>query len=42
METVAILAFAAQALRITLPYALAALGGSITGRAGVIDLALEA
>lgn len=45
METVADLAvwaFAAQALRITLPYALAALGGSITERAGVIDLALEA
>ena len=37
-----LIAFAAQALRITIPYALAALGGSVTERSGVVDLALEA
>jgi simple sugar transport system permease protein len=36
------LAFAAQVLHIAVPYALAALCGSITERSGVIDLALEA
>ena len=36
------LAFAAQVIRMAVPYALAALGGSLTERAGVIDLALEA
>ena len=36
------LAFLAQLVRIAVPYALAAMGGSITERAGVIDLALEA
>jgi simple sugar transport system permease protein len=36
------IAFAAQVLHIAVPYALAALGGSITERSGVIDLALEA
>jgi ABC-type uncharacterized transport system permease subunit len=36
------LGFAAQVLRIAIPYALAALGGATTERSGVIDLALEA
>jgi simple sugar transport system permease protein len=36
------IAFASQVLQTSVPYALAALGGSITERAGVIDLALEA
>jgi simple sugar transport system permease protein len=36
------LAFFAQVIRIAVPYALAAMGGAITERAGVIDLALEA
>ncbi len=36
------LAFLAQALRITVPYLLAALGGVMTERAGMVDLALEA
>src|SRR5204863_293538 len=36
------LAFLAQLVRIAVPYALAAMGGSITERSGVIDLALEA
>ena len=36
------LAFFTQVLRIAVPYVLAALGGSITERSGVIDLALEA
>ncbi len=36
------LAFFAQVIRIAVPYVLAALGGTITERAGVIDLALEA
>jgi len=36
------LAFVAQVIRISVPYVLAALGGTITERSGVIDLALEA
>jgi simple sugar transport system permease protein len=36
------LAFVAQVIRIAVPYALAALGGAITERSGVVDLALEA
>lgn len=36
------LVFWSNVLRIALPYVLAALGGAITERAGVIDLALEA
>lgn len=36
------LAFLTQAVRITIPYACAAVGGAITERSGVIDLALEA
>ena len=35
------LAFVAQVIGIVVPYVLAALGGAITERAGVIDLALE-
>jgi simple sugar transport system permease protein len=35
------LSFAGQVLRIAVPYALAAMGGAVTERAGVIDLALE-
>ncbi len=36
------LAFLAQVIRIAVPYVLAALGGAVTERSGVIDLALEA
>ena len=35
------LTFVGQVLRIAVPYALAAMGGAVTERAGVIDLALE-
>ncbi len=35
------LAFVGQVLRITVPYTLAALGGSVSERSGVINLALE-
>jgi len=42
IETLLSLAFLTQVLRLALPYALAAMGGAITERAGVIDLALEA
>ncbi len=42
IETMFSLGFLAQMIRIAVPYALAAMGGSITERAGVIDLALEA
>jgi len=35
-------AFVAQVLRIAVPYALAAMGGAVTERSGVVDLALEA
>jgi simple sugar transport system permease protein len=34
--------FAAQVVRISVPYALASLGGALTERSGVIDLAIEA
>jgi general nucleoside transport system permease protein len=37
-----LLAFVGQVVRITIPYALAALGGTLTERSGLIDLALEA
>ncbi|MDB4959665.1 MAG: inner-rane translocator [Myxococcales bacterium] len=36
------LGFGAQVIRISVPYVFAALGGSITERAGMVDLALEA
>lgn len=42
IESLFTLAFLAQVIRIAVPYALAAMGGAITERAGVIDLALEA
>ncbi|MFN0253208.1 MAG: ABC transporter permease [Kofleriaceae bacterium] len=42
IESVLSLAFLAQVLRIAVPYAFAAMGGAITERSGVIDLALEA
>lgn len=42
IDAIFTLAFFTQVIRIAVPYALAALGGSITERAGVIDLALEA
>jgi general nucleoside transport system permease protein len=42
IETVFTLAFLAQVIRISVPYAFAALGGSVTERSGMIDLALEA
>jgi general nucleoside transport system permease protein len=35
------IAFVAQAVSVTLPYLLAALGGAVCERAGVVDLALE-
>ncbi len=41
MSELLTLAFFAQALRITVPYVLAALGGTLSERAGVINLALE-
>ena len=42
IEAVFSLAFVAQIIRIAVPYVLAGLGGTITERSGVIDLALEA
>jgi simple sugar transport system permease protein len=42
IATLLSLGFAAQVLRLSVPYALAAMGGAITERSGVIDLALEA
>jgi len=42
IDTLLSLAFLAQVLRIAVPYAFAALGGSITERSGIIDLAIEA
>lgn len=41
VATIFSLGFAAQVLRIAVPYALAAMGGAVTERSGVIDLALE-
>ena len=35
------LGFAAAVVRITVPYALAALGGTLSERSGVINIALE-
>ena len=42
LATVFSIGFVAQVLRIAVPYALAAMGGAVTERSGVIDLALEA
>lgn len=42
LATVFSIAFVASVLRIAVPYALAAMGGAVTERSGVIDLALEA
>lgn len=42
MSDVIAAVFSLQVLRMAVPYALAALGGAITERSGVIDLALEA
>src|SRR5678815_2832941 len=39
--TILTLAFATQVIRIAVPYAFAALCGSITERSGIVDLALE-
>jgi simple sugar transport system permease protein len=36
------IAFVAQVIRIAVPYVLAALGGAVTERSGVVDLAIEA
>jgi simple sugar transport system permease protein len=41
IDSVATVAFVTQAVRISVPYLCAAVGGSVTERAGVIDLALE-
>ena len=42
IDAILSLAFFTQVIRISVPYALAALGGSVTERSGVVDLALEA
>lgn len=42
IDSIFTLAFFTQVLRIAIPYALASMGGALTERAGVIDLALEA
>lgn len=41
MTTFLTLAFLAQVLRISVPYVLAALGGTVSERAGVVNLAIE-
>ena len=41
MHTILTLGFAAAVVRITVPYALAALGGMLSERSGVINIALE-
>ena len=42
IDTLTSVAFWALVLRVAIPYVLAAIGGSVTERAGVIDLAIEA
>ncbi len=42
LDAIFTLAFATQIIRIAVPYVLAALGGAVTERSGIIDLALEA
>jgi simple sugar transport system permease protein len=42
IDAILSIAFLTQVIRISVPYALAALGGSVTERSGVVDLALEA
>jgi general nucleoside transport system permease protein len=42
IDAIFTVAFFTQVLRIAVPYAFAALGGAVTERAGMIDLALEA
>jgi general nucleoside transport system permease protein len=41
IESIFSIAFVASVLRISVPYVMAALGGSVTERSGMIDLALE-
>lgn len=42
IATILTLGFVTQVLRIAIPYALASMGGAITERSGVVDLAIEA
>src|SRR5690606_31546484 len=42
IDAILSLAFLAQVIRISVPYVLATLGGAVTERSGVIDLAIEA
>lgn len=42
IDTIFTLAFLSQVIRISVPYVLAAVGGSVTERSGIVDLALEA
>ena len=42
IDTLLSFAFVTTALRVTIPYACAAVGGTLTERSGIVDLALEA